>query len=136
MANQMSQGKFIPGSIKGRKIVRAGSHANIAAFIKVMLSGPMTKKQISDSTGIYYDTVLSLLKALKRENVIHVCDWLPDSMGRFQTAVYSLGGGEDKERPKKQSGSIRTAAYKKRLKAKNEPIFEPKTKFVGGSLWK
>jgi len=131
----MTAGKFTPGSTKGRTTVRAGTHANIAAFLKAMLSGPMTKKQLSDATGIYYDTILGLISALKRENVVHVCGWVPDSMGRYQTAIYSLGGGEDEAKPTKQTAAMRNAAYKRRMKAKNEPVFQPKTKFVGGSLW-
>lgn len=131
----MTAGKFTPGSVKGRKIVKAGTHANIAAFLKAMLSGPMTKRQLADTTGIYYDTILGLIATLERENVVHICGWLPDSMGRYQTAIYTLGGGKDAEKPPKQTPAMRSAAYKRRRKAKNDSIYQPKTTFVGGSLW-
>lgn len=131
----MKPTKFTPGSTKGRTVVRAGAHSNIAAFLKAMLSGPMTKRQLANATGIYYDTMLSLIAALERENVVHICEWLPDSMGRYQIAVYTLGAGEDAEKPKKQTAAMRSAAYKKRLKAKNDSIYQPKTTFIGVLLW-
>jgi predicted ArsR family transcriptional regulator len=131
----MTTSKFTPGSEKGRTVVRAGAHSNIAAFLKAMLSGPMTMYQISEATGIYYDTVTGLMKVLKAENVVHICDWSRDSMGRRQTAVYSLGGGDDAPKSSPKTTNERSAKYKAKTKAQNESIFQPKTTFVGGSLW-
>jgi hypothetical protein len=127
--------KFTPGSEKGRKINLASNHMNIARFIKALLTAPMTRYQLADFTGMHYDTIQRLVKTLKDENVVHICQWNRDALGRHQNPVYSLGGGLDAEKPPRISANERKAKSKRKLKAQNEPVFEPKTKFVGGSLW-
>lgn len=127
--------KFTPGSVKGRKVVRAQNHGSIARFLKALLSAPMSLYELEAATGIYYDTIATLMKVLKKEGVVHVCDWKADSLGRYQTAVYSLGAGQDKEKPAPRTNAYRAKKYKAMAVAKNEPIFQPKTTFVGGSLW-
>lgn len=131
----MKPNKFTPGSTKGRKINLASNHKNVARFIKALLKCPMTYYELAEETGIYYDTITSLMKTLKAEKVVHICDWKADKMGRYQLAVYSLGEGMDKEKPLPLSMSYRQKRYKNALKAQNEPIFQPKTTFVGGGLW-
>jgi hypothetical protein len=127
--------KFTPGSEKGRKINLASNHMNIARFIKALLTAPMTRYQLADFTGMHYDTIQRLVKTLKDENVVHICQWNRDALGRHQNPVYSLGGGLDAEKPPRISANERKAKSKRKLKAQNEPVFEPKTKFVGGILW-
>jgi hypothetical protein len=126
---------FTPGSKKGRKVNLASNHMNIARFIKALLTAPMTRYQLADFTGMHYDTIQRLVKTLKDENVVHICQWNRDALGRHQNPVYSLGGGLDAEKPPRISANERKAKSKRKLKAQNEPIFEPKTKFVGASLW-
>lgn len=130
----MSNLKLLNGSVKGRKIVRAQSHKSIAKFLSALLIAPMTSKQISDYTGIHYETIRGLMSVLREENVVHVCEWKADTIGRYQTAIYSLGSGTDAEKPKPQNGSLRQK--KSKLKqAKNDSIYQPKTVLIGGKLW-
>lgn len=131
----MKPTKFTPGSTKGRKINIANNHKNVAMFIKALLTAPMTRYQLADFTGMHYDTIQRLVKTLKEENVVHICQWNRDAIGRHQNPVYSLGDGMDAERPPRIPANERKAKSKRKLKAQNEPIFQPKTKFVGGSLW-
>lgn len=123
------------GSAKGKKLVRAQNHGSIAKFIKALLKCPMTYYELAEETGIYYDTITGLMKTLKAEKVVHICDWKADKMGRYQLAVYSLGEGMDKEKPLPLTMSYRQKRYKNGLRAQNELIFQPKTTFVGGGLW-
>jgi len=127
--------KFTPGSVKGRKVKVANNHKNVAMFIKALLTAPMNLHQIAEFTGMHYDTIHKLMKTLKNENLVHICDWGRDCLGRAQRPVYSLGAGENVARPPKVSAVARTAKYKRKLKAQNEPVFQPKTAFVGGRLW-
>ena len=127
--------KFTPGSTKGRKLNLASNHKNIAKFIKALLTAPMTRYQLADFTGMHYDTIQRLVKTLKDENVVHICQWSRDSLGRHQNPVYSLGEGMDAERPPRVSMKERKAKSKAKIKAQNEPVFQPKTQFVGGGLW-
>jgi hypothetical protein len=131
----MTAGKFTPGSTKGRKLNLASNHKNIARFIKALLTAPMTRYQLADFTGMHYDTIQRLVKTLKEENVVHICQWNRDSLGRHQNPVYSLGGGVDAEKPPKIPANDRSAKYKRKIRAQNAPVFQPKTKFVGASLW-
>jgi hypothetical protein len=41
----------------------------------------------------------------------------------------------DAEKPPRIPAKERKAKSKRKLKAENEPIFQPKTTFVGASLW-
>ena len=131
----MKPTKFTPGSTKGRKINIANNHRNVAMFIKALLTAPMTRHQLTEFTGMHYDTVQRLVKTLKEENVVHICQWSRDSLGRHQNPVYSLGEGLDAEKPPRVPANERKAKSKRKLKAQNEPIFQPKTQFIGGSLW-
>lgn len=133
MEHQMN--KFTPGSVKGRKVVRAQNHGSIARFLKALLAAPMSCYELEAATGIFYDTITSLIKVLKAEGIVHICDWKQDRLGRYQTAVYSLGAGQDKEKPAPRTMAYRSKKSKAMVRAKNEPIFQPKTTFVGGSLW-
>jgi hypothetical protein len=126
---------FTPGSTKGRKLNLASNHKNIARFIKALLTAPMTRYQLADFTGMHYDTIQRLVKTLKEENVVHICQWSRDSLGRHQNPVYSLGEGMDAEKPPRISANARSAKYKRKMKAQNKPVFQPKTQFVGGALW-
>jgi hypothetical protein len=127
--------KFTPGSEKGRKLNLASNHKNIARFIKALLTAPMTRYQLADFTGMHYDTIQRLVKTLKEENVVHICQWNRDALGRHQNPVYSLGGGVDAEKPPRIPANERKAKSKRKLKAQNAPVFQPKTQFIGGGLW-
>jgi hypothetical protein len=131
----MNQGKFTPGSTKGRKVNIANNHKNIARFIKALLTAPMTRYQLADFTGMHYDTIQRLVKTLKEENVVHICQWNRDALGRHQNPVYSLGEGMDAEKPPRIPANARSAKYKRKIRAQNEPVFQPKTQFIGGGLW-
>ena len=130
----MNSGR-LNGSTPGRKLNTMSNHRNIAMFIKALLTAPMTRYELASFTGMHYDTVQRLLKVLKDENVVHICDWNRDDLGRHQSPVFSLGGGEDAEKPPRIPATERSAKHKRKLKAQNEPTFQPKTTFVGGSLW-
>ena len=127
--------KFTGGSEKGRKVNLGNNHRNVALFIKALITAPMTRSAMAEFTGMHRTTIDRLIFTLKAEDVVHICDWKADSLGRMQTPIYSVGGGIDAEKPKGVSMSLRSEKYRRKLKAKNEPVFEPKTKFVGGGLW-
>lgn len=126
---------LLNGSAPGRKLNTMSNHRNIAMFIKALLTAPMTRYEVAAFTGMHYDTVQRLLKVLKANEVVHIIDWKADDLGKKQNALFSLGQGEDAPRPPRLTTAERSAKYKRKLKAQNEPIFQPKTSFVGGSLW-
>lgn len=67
-------------------------------------------------TGVHETTASRLLHALHKERVIHISDWLVDSIGRDQTPVYTFGEAPDVPR-RKLTGAERTRAYRDRKRA-------------------
>ena len=126
---------LLNGSAPGRKLNTMSNHGNIARFIKALLTAPMTRYEIAEFTGMHYDTVQRLLKVLKANDVVYIIDWKADDLGKKQNAVFTLGEGEDAPRPPRKTVAERTAKYKRKLKVKSEPVFQPKTQFIGGILW-
>ena len=58
-----------------------------------MLSNMSTTKDISNLTGLHIVTVQSLMKTLLAHDVVFVAHYEKDTIGRFNTPVYSLKRG-------------------------------------------
>lgn len=56
-------------------------------------------RELSEATGLHYQTVREYLKALHKQRVIHIATWEHDSMGRATHRVYMLGQGKDAPKP-------------------------------------
>lgn len=97
---------------KRRKV----SHVALAQTMKLLLQGPITAHELAEATGIHYVTTSEWLRSLRREGAVHICGWLPDSMGRDVTAVYKMGAGTDKPR-KRMTQAERQARYRKKINA-------------------
>lgn len=74
------------------------THTSLAIAVKLLLDGPCTAQEISDETGLHKSTVYELLRSLRKAKAAHISAWEPDSMGRDQIAVFSLGPGRDVRR--------------------------------------
>ena len=96
---------------KRRKI----NHVALAQTIKLLLQGPITAHELAEYTGIHPVTAAEWMRGLRREGVVHVCGWLPDSMGRDATAVFKMGAGRDKPRSK-MTQAERQARYRQKQK--------------------
>lgn len=113
----------LKGSKPGRKINRANMHGNIVAIFKAFMGGPASVRQLSDKTGIYYDTMTSVVKALHNGGVIYIARWDVDTIGRYQIARYAYGHGVDAIRPKKKTASERNKKHRaKKLKNQEKPL--------------
>lgn len=101
----------------GKTYSRFGNHPNVVRFLKAMIQGPQSIRDISDKTSISYETVRPLIRLLHEEGVIHISHWRSDMMGRASIAVYALGIGIDAPKRKPKTGAQRSLAYKHRQEA-------------------
>lgn len=99
---------------------RFGNHKNIAAFLRVMNDGAVSVKEMSEKTGISYDTVRPLMNVLHDEGVLYISHWKVDTLGRQSVAVYALGVGNDAPKRKPKTGAQRSMAYKVRQQLAQE----------------
>lgn len=95
---------------KPRKV----SHIVLAKTMKVLMEGPVTAHEIAELTGVHLVTAQEWMRSLRKEEAVHICGWLPDSMGRDATAVYKLGPGKDKPRAR-MTAAQRQARHRQKL---------------------
>lgn len=106
-------------------------YGNWASIIKVLLTGPASLRELEDKTGVHYETLRPLMKALHAEGVVFVAQWKIDGMGRASIACYQLGFGCDAPKRKPKTPAQRTMKYKnKKLAAKEEPLGQTNTPLI------
>lgn len=103
-------------AIKSLHIFRKVNHLVMAQTIKLLLTGPITAHEIAEHTGIHLVTAQEWMRCLRKEKAIHISGWLPDSLGRDVTAVYTVGKGRDKERHR-MTPAERTKRYRDKKRA-------------------
>lgn len=74
------------------------SHVTTAKVISLILDGPFSARDIVDTTGLHIVTAYELLRVLRKEKVIHISAWEPDSLGRDAIAIFSIGNKRDAKR--------------------------------------
>jgi hypothetical protein len=91
------------------------SHRVLARTLALFQQGTVTAKQLHLEVGVHLVTAQAWLRTLMDEGTIHVCDWLPDSLGRDAVPVYKLGAGEKAPRRRKTRAQI-MREYRQRQK--------------------
>lgn len=92
-----------------------------AVILRELLDGPCTALELAAETGMRHETVLGWIRAMRRQSVLHVAQWVEDSQGRRGTAAYSLGNKPDAPRRPMQRREI-VKRYRQRapVRAANE----------------
>lgn len=75
--------------------MRKINHIKMARTIAMLNQGPITAVKLAVEAEIHIVTAQSWLRELRLQGVVHVVEWLPDTLGRDSTPVYALGAGED-----------------------------------------
>lgn len=92
------------------------SHAKLASTMALFWEQPhVTAAQLREKINVHAVTAAEWLRALRLAGTIHICRWLPDSLGRDATPVYKLGPGEDAPRRSKTRAQI-MREYRQRKK--------------------
>lgn len=90
-----------------------------ALLIKTLMTKPRcTRADLVEVTGLHPLTVGDYVRALHDAGVIHIVDWLKDTMGRVRTEVYAWGPGEDVPRVPLTRAQVRKN-YRERQKLKS-----------------
>jgi len=75
--------------------VRKINHIKLAKTFALLHNGPVTASKLAVEAEVHIVTAQSWLKELRLQGVVHIVEWLPDTLGRDSTPVYALGAGED-----------------------------------------
>ncbi len=70
-----------------------------------------TVREISQHSGLGYNTTRKLIQALHRRGVIRVALWRRDGIGRERLPVYFFGTGPDAKRPLGMTREERVRRY-------------------------
>jgi len=97
-----------------------------ARALKLLLDGPLEAEELVLETGMHRKTANSLLSALYKHKVVHICAWEKDSYGRDCKPVYKLGEGRDKPRQK-----LTASERQKRYRARKQQL----TSTLPGTAW-
>lgn len=94
-----------------------------AVMTRELLAGPCTAQELADETGMRPETVRLHIRALRAAGIMHVQQWVPDSIGRLTTASYRLGEGQDvKRRPMLEVEIKRRYRARSRQRAMHDAI--------------
>lgn len=96
---------------------------NWVRLLTAMLTAPASLRELEDKTGIHYETLRPLMKALHAGGVVHITGWRIDGMNRASIALYQLGFGPDAPKRKPKTPAQRSMKYKnKRLAREEAPL--------------
>lgn len=120
-----------------REITPGQSHKNASKLVMELFKGQGTRYELAARTGLCRNYVSRMLVALRDEGCAYIIDWKRDELGRHQQAIFTLGFGEDAERPPIQTQRERDAKRYRKFKERkamehSKPI---KTNIVGSGLW-
>lgn len=95
-----------------------------ARLFRMLLDDPVTTSELVEETGLHRVTAQSLMRALKKHGVVHVCAWEPDKLGRDRIAVYKLGAGRD--RPRRRLSDTEKQARHRAKKMSLDTLLNPR----------
>lgn len=101
-----------------RRAPRRLNHLTVAKLIRALQLVPCSVYDAAEVTGLAVCTCREFLLALKAEKAVRVVDWDTDSIGRAVTAVYALGEGQDKKKPKPRNANAALWKRQQRARAK------------------
>ncbi len=70
----------------------------ISIFLRELVNGNCTAKDLAEETGASHGTILAYIRAAKKQKAIHVAEWVADTNGRMTTRSYALGNKPDAKR--------------------------------------
>lgn len=109
-------------------------YGNWAAFIKLLHKAPASLREIEAKTGIHYETLRPMMKALHAAEAVHISHWRIDGMGRASIACYALGFGVDAPKRPPKTGAQRSMKYKNKKQAEAERAALPPMRITNNAL--
>jgi hypothetical protein len=100
-----------------KKPVRLGA-LSMAKISRALLDGPCSIRELKVISGLSTNTLHEYMRALRKEQVVHICGWEKDATGRESLRVFKLGAGRDAPRSKKSKAQIAKECRKRKQDAK------------------
>ena len=82
-----------------------------AEAIAMLIERGGTVPEVAEQSGLGYNTVRKLVRALHRRRIVRVALWRRDSLGRARNPVWIVGSGQDSSRPPGMSLEERVRRY-------------------------
>jgi hypothetical protein len=88
------------GSVKKTRKPKTRLNAVLyAMLLEDLVAGPATRQELMRRTGLSYETIMSVVRALHSRRLIHVTAWERDAIGRHSIAAFAFGSKADAKRP-------------------------------------
>lgn len=71
------------------------NRTSYAILIKALMKQDLTYDQMQEMTGLSKGGLINLTKTFRHYKLMHICDLLPDRLGRECIAVFRWGEGRD-----------------------------------------
>lgn len=113
------------------KPVRLGA-MSMAKVTRALLEGPCSVRELQTVSGLSSTTLHEYMRALRKEQVVHICAWEKDATGRESLRVFKLGAGKDVPRGKKTKAQVARECRKRKQDAKLFSLFAEKPVAVLG----
>lgn len=115
-----------PGGIPGgctrqpwRQHNRLPELSQFITIIKLM-EEPITLPELVEKSGSPHSNLRLLVKHMRKINLCRIGDW--DVTDRSTVAMYVMGQGGDKARPKRGDHKLANRLYRQRIKARNDML--------------
>ena len=98
---------------------------SFAKVMRALTDGPSSAQEMQEATGLSLETLHNLMRALRKEKLVHIGSWEKDALGRDTIRVYRLGSGQDAPRRKKTKAQIARECRQRKLEQKMRAAFQP-----------
>lgn len=88
-----------------------GNSTAYAEAIAILIRKGGTTRDVSEHSGLAYNTCRKLIRALHRRKLLRVALWGEDSAGRKRIPVWLMGSGPDAARPPRMTEDERKQRY-------------------------
>jgi hypothetical protein len=89
----------------------------MAKITRALLDGPCSIRELQVVSGLSINTLHEYMRALRKEQVVHICAWEKDATGRDSLRVFKLGPGKDAPRTRKSKAQIARECRKRKQDA-------------------
>ena len=100
-----------------RKTLRL-QHWAYVRVLELLLTGCHSRAALAEDTGLHILTVGELLREMRRKELIHIGDWVNNTLDRPVIEAWSFGNLPDVPKPKPKSATQRQRDYRARVKTR------------------
>lgn len=103
--------------------MKVNAHA-YALLIRTLISHDCTYAELCEVTGLHRNTVTAYIVELHKLGVIHISQWLPNTMDHHVIKVFKFGSKKDVPRPPRLSGAEHSRRYRQKQRSLKNPLLQ------------